>query len=234
MDTTKVNVHRIERIACTLLGGALLTQAFRRGLLGGTLIAIAGGDLLYRGISGHSFLYQALGINTTKDGAIDEQPEVERSITIEKPANELYLFWREPRNLSRIMGGFAQITAVGENQEHWQVPAPFGRTIEWNTQIVEDRPGELLHWRALDENAIDSEGIVRFRPAPRDWGTEVTLHLRLNPPGGILGNIVARRGGLVTRLVAEKALRRFKSLTETGEVPTLEHNPSARVGASAK
>jgi hypothetical protein len=38
---------------------------------------------------------------------------------------------------------------------------------------------------------------------------------------------------VVPRTIATQALRRFKSLVETGEIPTLEHNPSARTDASA-
>jgi uncharacterized membrane protein len=234
METAKVNVHQVERLASTLLGGALLTQSFKRGLLGGALIAIAGGDLLYRGISGHSFLYQALGISTANSGTIDHQPEVERSITIEKPANELYRFWREPQNLSQIMGNFAQVTEMSDNQMHWLVRGPFGRNMEWDTRMVEERPGEFLHWKSLEGTSVYNEGSLTFRPAPRDWGTEVILHLRFDPPGGVLDNLAAQRGGIVSRVVVEKALRRFKSLTETGEIPTLEHNPSARVSTTTK
>jgi len=228
MNKTKVNIHPMERGGSALLGGALLFRSLTRGSLGGTALAIA---LLYRGISGHSYLYQALGAvrsKRPKTKALSDIPQVERSITIEKPANELNRFWREPQNLSKIMGDFVEVTKVSNDRAHCRIRGPFGRNVEWDTQIVEDRPGEVLRWKSISGTRVPNEGSVRFRPAPKDWGTEATLRFRIDMPGNILAN---RKVRMVPRILAEKALRRFKSLAETGEVPTLEHNPSARAGA---
>jgi uncharacterized membrane protein len=70
---------------------------------------------------------------------------------------------------------------------------------------------------------------VRFRPAPNDLGTEVTLSLRFEPQAVPLGSAMAALfGGAPGKLLATKALHRFKSLAETGEVPTLTRQPAAR------
>jgi uncharacterized membrane protein len=234
MTTAKINVNSVERMISTGLGGVLLLRSLSHLSLSGTL---ASAVLLARGISGHSYLYQVLGVNTANErrGVTGERiadiPEVQRSITIRKPAEELYRFWRDPQNLSKIMGRFVEVTKISDDRTHWQVRAPFGLHMEWETQIVEDRPGEVLRWESLGIAQMANEGEVRFRPAPKDWGTETTFRFRFEPPGGRAGSIAARRLGLVPRVLTEKALRRFKSLAETGELPTLEHNPSARVGA---
>jgi uncharacterized membrane protein len=227
MDTGKVNIHPAERFASAMLGGMLLFRGVRRDSLGGTALAVA---LLCRGISGHCYMYQLLGIATNKkrrEKVLDGAVEVVRSITIDKPANEVYRFWHEPEKLSQVMKDFVEITPISENRTRWQVRAPFKRPREWDTQVVEDRPGEILRWKSLDGGAL-SEGWVSFRPAPRDWGTETTLHLRFNP----LGKWVVRRLGIALPMFAEKALRRSKSLVEAGEIPTLEHNPVARPESS--
>jgi len=103
--------------------------------------------------------------------------------------------------------------------------------MEWDTQIVEDRHGKLLRWESLEGAPLPNEGTVRFSPAPGDWGTEAMLCLRFDPPGGPLGNRAVKRLNIVPRVLADKILRRFKSLAETGEIPTLAYNPSARTGA---
>jgi uncharacterized membrane protein len=69
---------------------------------------------------------------------------------------------------------------------------------------------------------------VTFRAAPAGWGTEVALHLDFGVPGGALGRAVVDHLPMAPRLAAERALRRFKSLVETGEMPTLDRNVSAR------
>jgi hypothetical protein len=55
----------------------------------------------------------------------------------------------------------------------------------------------------------------------RDWGTTVTLELRLSAPVP----------GMATQTLAGKAVRRLKALCETGEIPTTAFNPSAREDA---
>jgi uncharacterized membrane protein len=233
METTKVNVNQLERIGSATLGGALLVRSFRHPSLGKVVLAL---DLLYRGVSGHSSLYQVLGVSTadgSKQQAREAQagtPEIERVITIGKPADELYRLWRTPQTLSQILGDVAEVTEVSKERAHWKMRVPPGLSAEWDAHILEDRPGEFLRWKSLEGAQLPNEGSIRFQPAPGERGTEVTLHFRFDPPGGALGTTVAKRLGFLPRMVADKVLRRLKSLAETGEIPTLAHNPAARPG----
>lgn len=231
METTRVNVHPIERIGSATLGGVLAMRSVRHPSLGKAALAV---DLLYRGISGHSYLYQALGISTADGSKLEEgayTPEVTCAITIGKSAEELYRLWRDPQRLSRIVGDYVEVTEISANRQHWSMHIPPGLNVKWDAQIVEDRPGEFLRWTSLEGTRLPNEGSIRFQPAPGGRGTEVKLHVRFNPPGGVLGGTVVKRLGFVPRLFAEQALRRLKSLAETGEIPTLAHNPAARPGA---
>jgi uncharacterized membrane protein len=182
-------------------------------------------------------LYRALGVSTVTGGARRgagapaDASEVERAITVGKSADELYRYWREPRNLSRIMGHFAEVTAVSEDRAHWSARGPLGRSMEWDSRVVEDRPGELLRWESLEGAELPNEGSVRFRPAPGDRGTEVSLRFRFDPPAGRLGDAASRLLVAASSALVARALRRSKSLIETGEIPTTEHNPSARANA---
>ena len=226
--------NRVERMASALLGAVLLTRGVRRPSLGGAAASFVGADLVYRGITGHSAIYRAIGASpvgrrSRRAGAVAAgSPEVERAITIGKPADELYHFWRVPENFSRVMGDFAEMRAVSDTRSHWIVRGPRGRTLEWDSEIVEERPGELLRWESLGGAKVPNEGRVRFRPAPDGWGSEVTLSLRFDPPGGALGDAAAKLLEIVPRQAASSVLRRFKALVETGELPTLAHNPSHR------
>jgi uncharacterized membrane protein len=228
------NVGDAERWASLLGGGTLALYGLSRGSPGGLVLALLGGSLAYRGATGHCHLYQALGLSTADDrgrrdaGAPADAAEVERSISIGKPADDLYRSWREPRNLSRIMGHFAEVTPLDGSRAHWAVRGPMGRRIEWDSRVVDDRPGEVLRWESLPAADLPNEGSIRFRPAPGDRGTEVTLRVDFDPPGGALGRAAMRLLGVAPMLIAEKALRRFKSLVETGEIPTTSHQPAAR------
>ncbi|MBV9999268.1 MAG: SRPBCC family protein [Verrucomicrobia bacterium] len=157
-----------------------------------------------------------------------EATRIEASLTIEKPAEELYRRWSEPETLSKVMGHFAEIQASGDGRAHWQVRGPFGRALEWDMRTVEERPGEVLRWQALPGSHLPVEGSVRFRPAAADRGTVATLCFQFDPPGGVLGDTALKGLGGAPRLIASKALRRFKNLVETGEIPTTERQPAGR------
>lgn len=216
------NVGDTERIVSAIAGGALVTWGLRRRSLGGLVVAAIGGDLLYRGFTGHCDVYQWLGTSTAESA----QPEVETAITIDKPADELYRLWRDPQNLSRIMGHFADVQSVGDNRVHWRVHAPLDQQIEWDAEITEEKPGERLRWMSVGDGPLPNEGEVTFRPRTPQPGTEVHLWMRFKPPGGALGKAAVALAGSTPHSVARHALRRFKSLAETGETPTLSHAPT--------
>lgn len=139
----------------------------------------------------------------------------------------IYAHRLEPDTLPKIMNHIAEVRSGAEGQTHWQMKLPLGQSLEWDTRVTEERRDELSYWRSLEGAALPNEGRVTFRPAPAERGT-VTLKLEFNPPGGALGSAVAKQFEAVPKNLVSKALRRFKSLAETGEMPTLSSNPSAR------
>lgn len=159
---------------------------------------------------------------------------VESFITINRSPAELYRLWREPRTLGQIMGHFAEINTNGENSARWSVRVPLGQSIEWDARIVEDRPDEFVRWESAEGASVPNEGSVQFRPATGNRGTEVRLGFSFDPPGGVLGSAAASLLSVVPDALAAKALRRFKALVETGEIPTTENQPAARDGGRGK
>ena len=69
---------------------------------------------------------------------------------------------------------------------------------------------------------------MRFRPAPDGRGTEVTANLHYTPPGGVIGEAFAYLTSGVTEQLIREQVRRFKAVLETGEVPTIDGQPSGR------
>ncbi|HVH46987.1 MAG TPA: SRPBCC family protein [Labilithrix sp.] len=167
----------------------------------------------------------------TKHRRGEERPgvvEVERSITIRRSPDELYRAVRDPKSLERMMAHFADVRATTPSRVRWTIPGPL-RTIEWETEVVHDHPGELVEWESIPGAAIKSTLSLRFRPAPEDWGSEARLRLRIDPGNSRLRTVSRILGGAPSHLLAT-ALHRFKSLVETGEVPTIHRQPAARNG----
>lgn len=234
-----LNGQDLGRAALAVLGGTLLVRSLQQRSLAGVALGIAGGGLLHRAISPRSAspgASGALGAGASlqlQAGAPADATEVERWVTVRASADELYQTWREPANLPQVMGHFAEVTPTDAEHAHWVVRAPLGRTLEWDSRIVEDRPGELVRWESLPGAGMPNEGQVRFRPAQGGRGTEAALRFRFDPPAGVLGDAAMKLSDLVPGTLAGVALRRFKSLVEAGEIPSIERNPSARGSGDA-
>jgi uncharacterized membrane protein len=229
---------RVRQVASAVVGGALVSLGLQRRSLGGMALALAGGELISRGTRGRSLIdgipnlrrRRLTGRAAREEGVVTGGMVMERSITIQKPGHELYRAWRDVETLSRVVAHFAEVTSVGPDVRHWKVQGPLGKTLEWDSHVVEEHPGELLRWESLKGAPLPGAGEVRFRPAPGDWGTVVTLRFFFNPPGGALGEAAMKLFGEAPTALAYKALKRFKSLVETGEIATTERNPAAREG----
>jgi len=144
--------------------------------------------------------------------------KVHETVTINRPAAELYALWRDFTNLPRIMRHLESVETTTDKRSHWKAKAPAGATVEWDAEIVEDRPNELIAWRSLSDAQIPNAGSVRFIPAAGDRGTEIHVELRYDPPAGKLGKAVAKLLGEEPSQQISGDLRRFKQVVETGEV----------------
>ncbi len=159
----------------------------------------------------------------------DPTTRVRAAITIRRPPEDVYAFWRDFEHLPDFMSHLETVRANGDRLSHWTAKAPAGRTVQWDAEIVEDRPGELIAWRSLPGAEVENSGTVRFTPAPGDRGTEIHLSMAYEPPGGPLGELVARLFGEEPRQQVTDDLRRLKQVMETGVVMRSEATPEGPV-----
>ncbi|CAN5752997.1 hypothetical protein BH18ACI5_BH18ACI5_03940 [soil metagenome] len=143
---------------------------------------------------------------------------VTKAVTINRSRDAIYHFWRDFANLSQFMIHVQSVESRGDRRSHWVVSAPGGQTVEWDAEIVEDRPGELISWRSIEGSDIRHEGSVRFEDAPGDRGTEVHVDFRYDAPAGQVGATIAKLFGEEPTQQVRDDLRRLKQVMETGEV----------------
>jgi uncharacterized membrane protein len=141
-----------------------------------------------------------------------------KSIVINHSPEELYRFWHNFENLPRFMYHLESVQQTSDRRSHWVAKGPAGTLVEWDAEITEDRPNELIAWRSLEGSDVDNQGVVRFERAPGDRGTLVRVEIEYNPPGGIIGATIAKLFGKEPGQQVQGDLRRFKQLIETGEV----------------
>lgn len=147
---------------------------------------------------------------------------VGRTVTIRKPRDELFAFWRDFRNLARFMENLEGVDTAdaASGRATWRIKAPFGKTVDVETEIVREEAGKLIAWRSVEGSQIDTEGRVTFEDAPGERGTRVGLIVAYKPPAGELGRAVAKLFLREPEIQARHDLKRFKMLMETGEIAT--------------
>jgi uncharacterized membrane protein len=233
-----VNVGYAERLISGIGGGLLAGYGLSRRSVGGVALALLGGALVYRGVSGHCDAYSKLGINTatTVNPNVSVRGgagiKVDKSIIINKSPEELYNFWRDVENLPRFMNHLESVRSIGDNRSHWVAKAPAGTTVEWDAEIYNEKENELIAWRSLESADVPNAGSVHFTPVGGGRETEVKVSLKYDPPGGIVGSAVARLFGENPEQQISEDLHRFKQVMETGEITTTAGQPSGR-GAAA-
>jgi uncharacterized membrane protein len=170
--------------------------------------------------------YAALRASRRPEQPTEEDAmHVKAAITVRKPREEVYRFWRDLENLPTFMDHVESVEGNGNGRSHWKVKAPAGATVEWDAELVEDRPGEALVWRSVEGSGVQNSGAVRFLDAPRNQGTEVHVELDYGAPGGRLGEALAKLFGEQPTQQAKDDLRRFKQVLETGFVVVSEGSP---------
>ncbi len=150
--------------------------------------------------------------------AEDGRQQLKAIVTVNKPVDEVYAFWKNPLNYSRFMDQIESVQLTSGSRSHWKARAPAGLSVEWDAEIVTDRPNELVSWQSVDGSEVRNTGAVRFSRAAGTRGTEVELEMEFQPPGGVVGEKVAKMLAMIPKTQLKNDLRRFKQLMELGEI----------------
>ncbi len=210
----------LERWASIIGGGALVLSGLQQRSLKGILTAIAGGGLVYQGVQQKSTIKQvedAIGL--------DHAIRVEKTVTINRSAADLYNFWRNLENLPKFMRHIQSVQVKDEHHSHWVANAPLNQSIEWDAIIINDEPNHLIAWTSAEGAEIENSGFVRFQPATGNRGTEVKVVMEYQPPGGVIAATFAKLFGEEPEQQIGDELNRLKQLMETGEIATIEGQP---------
>ncbi len=238
--STSINVGDAERWASAIGGGLFVAYGVKRGTFGGLALAALGGGLLYRATTGHCHAYDALNIDTSgkhrspDDQHIHDGRLIKHSVTISRSPEDLYAFWRDENNAPKFMEGITAAKKTGEKTSHWVASGPFGKSTEWDAEIIADEPNRMFAWKTLPGALVPHAGTVKFGPSTGGRGTVVTLELNYEAPGGIFGEAAAKLTGMDPNSISRENLRHFKQLMEAGEVTTIEGQPSGRASDAKK
>ena len=217
------NISESERWVSMAAGVGMTAYGISKGRLPGWALAGLGVLLVRRGFGGHCDVYRTLGLNTAGTGEDTRQALggsagviVEERVTINRPVSELYRFWRNLENLPRFMTHLESVERITDTLSRWQAKGPAGATVEWNAEIINEVPDQVIGWRSIEGSDVVSAGSVNFDSAG-PGSTHVRVRLQYSPPLGKVGDAVARVMGADAATQIREDLQRFKTLVETGQ-----------------
>lgn len=214
-----------DALDLAVLGRALAARSGERRSRTATATALVGGITLVD-------LWAARRTRHEQHGRGRPGPlELHASVTVNRPPEEVYGYWRDLERLPTFMLHLRSVTETGDGRSRWEANAPLRRSVSWEAQLTGDEPGRRISWRSLPGSKVDNAGTVHFAAAPGDRGTEVAVVLHYDVPGGRAGRLVAKLLGEEPEQQVRDDLRRFKQVMETGRVVRSDGLPS---GADAR
>jgi uncharacterized membrane protein len=219
-----LSIRPAERWISGIAGAALIAVGLGRKRFRGWLIPLGGG-LIACAVTGRWPGSVRLGRKTARGAEPGEpasgrlQPsefKVEQGVTISRPRDELFRFWRNLENLPRFMDHLQSVSVLDDRHSHWVVKGPAGVRLEWDAEITHEVEDELIAWRSLPGSDLDHRGAVHFSPV-HNGGTEVRVILRYQVRGGTAANAITQILGERPSEQIVDDLRRFKQVMEAGE-----------------
>ncbi|HEV2721789.1 MAG TPA: SRPBCC family protein [Thermoanaerobaculia bacterium] len=206
-----INVNEPERWIYVVGGAALAAYGLTRRSMGGLVLAGLGGFFIWRGLAS-----EAIEAGENVSVPYGRGIRVEEAVTIQRTPEELYRFWKNLENLPRFLTHLQSVRVRDEKRSHWTTRGPAGSGVEWDAEIINEIPNELIGWRSVDDSQVPNAGSVHFTRAMRG-GTEVRVLLRYDPPGGKAGAAIAKLFGEDPAKQVREDLVTLKMLLETGE-----------------
>jgi len=152
---------------------------------------------------------------------------VAESVTINRSAQDLYDFWRNPANLVQVLENLVSIEVRDTHRSLWTVMAPGGNEVSWESVVTKEEPGREIYWQSAEGADVANSGRITFADEG-DRGTVVRAVIAYSPPGGTIGRTIARLFQREPRLQTRRDLHRFKQLMEAGEIATSARNRRQR------
>jgi uncharacterized membrane protein len=227
-----VNLSPLERGLSLALGAVAGTAALRRRPPAAILLGAAGALLIQRALTGHSFLYSALGVTGSEVGRTLSACS---QITVQRPAGEVYGYLRDLGNLGDFSRLIERAEPLGGGMWRFGARLPLMGTIEWNVRPTADEQNRKLAWCAVEGAPLPSA--VEVRLTERQGGTEIHVDAWLALPGprlvaaalrGAERSRPLRRAGLTPSQVLQQELRRLRQVLEAGETATTRGQSSGR------
>lgn len=145
-----------------------------------------------------------------------DKNKIEASVTIRRPVEEVFGFYRDFKNLPTFLGDVMAIERTGPATSRWTIEGPFGIQAHWTIEVTEQRENKLICYETVTSPTTRTYWEISFEPGPEAGETQVREVMKA--PGG---KLVRAALALIGKYPAQEVtanLHRFKQVMETGRV----------------
>ena len=151
---------------------------------------------------------------------------IEASVTIQRPVEEVFRFYRDFKNLPRFLGDVMDIEQISPATSRWAIQGPLGIQAHWTMQVTEERTNELIRYETATSPLLRTSWEIHFAPGSEAGETEVREVMKV--PLGRLGRAAL---ALLGKFPAEEVaanLHRLKQVMETGRVTDTSYSVAGK------
>jgi len=114
-----------------------------------------------------------------------------KTIIVKAPVSDVYDIWANFENFPHFMKYIQSVRKTGDGLSHWVMEGPLGKEIEWDAETTRMDDHKRIAWNSRAGGDITTSGQVTFKELPQGQ-TEIAVTLQYVPPGGALGEMVAK------------------------------------------
>jgi uncharacterized membrane protein len=142
---------------------------------------------------------------------------VQKSVEVNVPVRVAYNQWTQFESFPEFMDGVESITQTDDTHSHWVVKVG-GVKREYDTEILEQTPDQLVSWRSTGGDTGGNSGRVTFESLGAT-ATRVNIELGWEPEG-----LVEKAGAAfnIDQRQVDKSAEEFKRFIESRGVATGE------------
>lgn len=143
--------------------------------------------------------------------------EITKSLEIRLSPDQIYEFWKDYENFQEILDNVESVRRVNATHAEWVLHGPMQTLIRFTSELTEDKPGSLLAWKS-ENGDLPHQGRVQFTPIEDGQKTQVDFTVQFQPPGGQLGEKIAKLGDVLESEYIGMTLFELKSHLEANQL----------------
>ena len=133
--------------------------------------------------------------------------QIQQSIHVNAPLSTVYNQWTQCEEFPRFMEGVREVRQIDDAHLHWRAMR-HGCEVEWNSEIIDQVPDELIAWRDVD--GPENHGSIHFQSIQGDTTRiDITLEMPVQPT---VGDFSSQQTETAQRIAQD--LVRFKHMLE--------------------